>query len=289
MPMSPRLLRPRSTVHPEAQSWATRVTANGGTFTGSTLAAVSQFCRDIDAAGIRDRFYRLNLFCGENLSAALVPLYRAESSTASVRGNNTDTNTNFVSGDFNNTGSASGLSGNGSTKYLATGINGNTLTATNTHLGVGLRSISDSPGYRTLIGVWNGLLTGANVRLYGVSGRRGDSSRNCLLGNFDGTQVTGRFFGDSVNNANLGVGNIVAAHPTMYRNGSASGINATGGDNYANAHDIYVFALNNANTSVADHSNSRINWYSIGLTMTAAQVSSFNSALNTFNTTLSRT
>jgi hypothetical protein len=36
---------------------------------------VSKFCSAIASAGIRDRFYRLNLFCGSNLNAALVPLY----------------------------------------------------------------------------------------------------------------------------------------------------------------------------------------------------------------------
>jgi hypothetical protein len=36
---------------------------------------VSKFCSAIASAGIRDHFYRLNLFCGSNLNAALVPLY----------------------------------------------------------------------------------------------------------------------------------------------------------------------------------------------------------------------
>jgi hypothetical protein len=67
MPMNPRLLRPRSTIHPEAADWANRVRANGGSVSGSTLTAVSRFCASISAAGIRDRFYRLNLFCGTGL------------------------------------------------------------------------------------------------------------------------------------------------------------------------------------------------------------------------------
>ena len=286
MAMSPRLLRPRATVHPEAQSWASRVSANGGTFTGSTLSAVSKFCRDIDAAGIRDKFYRLNLFCGDGLSAALVPLYRAESRTASVRGNTTDTNNNFVSGDFNNTGSSSGLTGNGSTKFLNTGVSADTITASNLHFGIGFRATTDSSGYRTAIGAWNGLVSGA-VRIYQVSIRRADANTNCVFGDFS-SFVTGRFFGESVNNANLSPGNIVAAWPTLYRNGSASGANATASDNYASAHNIFVFALSNANVAT-DYTASRLNWYSIGLTMTAAQVASFNTALSTFNTTLSRT
>lgn len=282
MPMSPRLLRPRSTVHPEAQAWATRVTANGGTVSSTTLAAVSKFCADIQAAGIRDRFYRLNLFCGEQLAAALVPLYRAESSTASVRGNATDTNNNFVSGDFNNTGSSSGLTGNGTSKFLNTGLLANSITAADAHFGFGLRAVSDTSGYRSAMGVWNGLLN-----IYQSSVRRGDSNRVMSFGRLD---TPGTFFGEQANGVNIATGDIVSAYPTMYRNGSAVGTNATGSANYPSGHSIYVLALNNGSTSAAvDHLTGRLNWYSIGLTMTASQVASYTTALSAFNTTLSRT
>jgi hypothetical protein len=63
-------------LHPEAVAWRDAVVDNGGSVSGATLAAVSDFCNAIDAAGIRDRFYRLNLFAGTGLNAALVPLYR---------------------------------------------------------------------------------------------------------------------------------------------------------------------------------------------------------------------
>lgn len=59
----------------DAQDWVNRVYANGGTVSASTASAVNTFCNAIDAAGIRDRFYRLGIFAGSNLSAALVPLY----------------------------------------------------------------------------------------------------------------------------------------------------------------------------------------------------------------------
>ncbi len=59
----------------DAQDWVNRVYANGGTVSASTAAAVNTLCDSLDAASLRDRFYRLNLFCGSNLNAALVPLY----------------------------------------------------------------------------------------------------------------------------------------------------------------------------------------------------------------------
>jgi len=67
-------LRP-SVSNADAQDWIRRVYLNGGTVSASTAAAVNTFCDAIDAASIRDRFYRMGIFCGSNLNAALVPLY----------------------------------------------------------------------------------------------------------------------------------------------------------------------------------------------------------------------
>jgi hypothetical protein len=286
--MNNRLLRPRQTTHPEAASWATRVTASGGTVSGSTLAAVSKFCRDIAAAGIRDKFYRLNLFCGGNLSSALVPLYRAESSTASVRGNSTDTNNNFVSGDFNNTGSSAGLTGNGSTKYLNTGYPANTLAAANTHLGISLLGADTSAsGDRTAIGAYS--TTNSSIFVVDVRGVAGRALGACGLGLYINNGAG--FFGEVLNNASMSVGNILASAGTQYRNGSSVGGAPVGLTNYPSAHSLYLFANNDAigGGAAVNFSNARLGGYSIGASMTAAQVVSFSNAMNTFNTALSRT
>jgi len=60
----------------DALAWESEVYSNSGSVSVGTLAAVNTFCNAIDAASIRDRFYRLNLFAGTGLNAALVPLYR---------------------------------------------------------------------------------------------------------------------------------------------------------------------------------------------------------------------
>lgn len=283
--MSPRLLRPKASgVHPEAAGWRNRVIANGGTVSGSTLSAVSKFCRDIDAAGIRDRFYRLNLFCGNQLAAALVPLYRAESATASARGNTTDTNNGpFVAADFNNTGSSSGLKADGTTKFLNTGVPGNTLTGTNLHYGFGLRATqTGGASYRSLGGVYDGVFPGGYA--FDVSARRNDASLHCTSGLLNPI----RTFGESVISASLAVGDLVCAYPSFYRNGTKTGTDATAGDAYTRSDAVYIFALNQAGTTV-NRTDARLNWYSIGLTMTAAQAAAFTTAIQAFNATLSRT
>jgi hypothetical protein len=114
-----RALRPQA-ANADAQGWIDRVYANGGTVSTSTANAVNTFCDAIDAAGIRDRFYRLNLFCGTGLNAALVPLYRNTSLAGPALGNATDTNSGalFVSGDYTE---PTGLTG-GTNKHLDTGL-----------------------------------------------------------------------------------------------------------------------------------------------------------------------
>jgi hypothetical protein len=263
----------------------TRVTANGGTVSSNTLAAVSTFCASIAAAGIRDRFYRLNLFCGDGLTAALVPLYRAESLTASARGNTTDTNNNFVAADFNNTGSSSGLNGNGSNKYLDTGLAGNVFTASNLHMAFGLlQNNSTGTGvFPGAIGIFNA--SQAHI----VSVRRGGGADALFASNFGGYATNSASAGPSLANTNLSTGNIVAAWPSFYINATATGATASASANYGPAHSHFVFAVNNQNTGPASQANVRLGWYSLGLTMTSAQVTSFNNALNAFATTLART
>jgi hypothetical protein len=65
----------RLDLHADAQSWYQRVVANGGAADENTLRAVSNFCGEIDATDLRDKIYRLNLCAGDNINAAVVPLY----------------------------------------------------------------------------------------------------------------------------------------------------------------------------------------------------------------------
>jgi hypothetical protein len=262
----------------DAQDWVNRVYSNGGTVSASTASAVSAFCDAIDAASIRDRFFRLNLFCGTGLNAALVPLYRGPSRTGTQYGNLTDTNNGpFVSGDYNETGSSAGLAG-AATKYLNTGVKANDLGQTDRHLSV----VADASA-----------LGGSSQ--YSIGGDNFGGSGNYYWGILAGSTVGNmmvRAQATAANSSQFSVtgkphvlvsGNGSAA---VYRNGSSV---ATGpaGTFTAPAQDIWVLGLNR-NGSLGDVYNGRIQSYSIGPAVTAAQASSFYTAVSAFQTSLSR-
>ena len=122
--LSFKVLNSLRSLHIEAIDWHNRVVSNGGSVSPTTLRAVSNFCRSIDGAGIRSKFLRLNLFCGNNLNSCLTPLYRGPSYGA-LYGNTTETNVGpFIDTDFTE---SVGLTGNGSSKLLETGLTIGTL------------------------------------------------------------------------------------------------------------------------------------------------------------------
>lgn len=291
-PMSPRLLRPRQTTHPEAADWASRVRTNGGSVSGTTLTAVSKFCRAIDAAAIRDRFYRLNLFCGGTsgtavgLNSALVPLYRGPSLTGQQYGGTIDDNVGglFVGGDYNETGASGGLLGNGSSKYLNTALNVSDLPgAANCHLSSYITGTQDIQAVRALVGVlFNGVLDRYRLFLNTSSG-----SNYSLIGDLGKTNSV------TVSRANTNGGLLLISRTstilsTLYDDGVSVGTpNTTETTETTGAFPFFVFARGQSGNP-SEYYNGRMAGYSIGAGMTDAQVTSFYNAMNTFQTALSR-
>ena len=144
MAMSNKTMRTRP-FHPEATAWRKAVIANSGTVSATTMRAVSNFCTAINAAGIRSKFLRLNLVCGNNLAAARVPLYRGASATGTQYGSAADTNIGPLTA--NDYSEATGLQGNGSNKALDCTITLGTFKTfgtdyDNVHLSVYNRSLA---------------------------------------------------------------------------------------------------------------------------------------------------
>ena len=130
-----------ATYHVDAVDWEARVRANGGTVSVGTLQAVSNFCTEIATAGIRSKLFRVNLFCGDNLQACLVPLYTSPTTgSAPVGGYAVDFNTGFLNSDYMEKGiGTGGLRGNGTAaKKLSTNLCPQDVTANSVtgHIGM---------------------------------------------------------------------------------------------------------------------------------------------------------
>lgn len=267
----------------DAQDWISRVYTNGGTVSASTASAVNTFCNAIDTAGIRDRFYRLNLFAGTGLAACLVPLYRGPSSTGTQYGNTTDTNANFVSGDYVETGATGGLKGvRASTKRLDTGLAPSTFSGHDFHASVYEGATTDA-SYDVSIGAFSGA-----------------SSAGFYMGTADNTS---QYDFSQINNAirltpgpltghlmGVQTGNRVGA---IYRNGSSASTTYVGGANTSSnwssvTWGIGLFAYQSAAGVFADYSNARLGGYSVGPSMNGTQAAAFYTAMQAFQTALTR-
>jgi hypothetical protein len=278
MPMNQKLLRPRSTIHPEAADWANRVRTNGGSVSGTTLSAVSKFCASITSAGIRSRFYRLNLLCGTGLPACLVPLYRGPSLGGTQYGNATDTNNGpFVSGDFSE---ASGLQGNGSTKYLATGI-AQTYAGTNEiHKSLGFIP-NVSAGYQCAIGGRFNLSNSVASEIRGASA-------NFRCAAFSTGIATIAYSPSSGRNSML-LNHSSSNTFDLYSRGSLLQSLTLGAYNAATTANFLVFA-GDTNGTPSAHFSGSVDYYSLGLRFTSsAQVAAFHSAIAAFRVAMGRT
>jgi hypothetical protein len=275
-----------TTNHPDVTNWLNTVALNGGSASSSTIAALNTFCNSIELAGLRNKFYRLNLFCGNNLSSCRVPLFNAISYNNVQYGYDQDSIFNFSISDYSE---SSGLRSASTTGYLDTGVIAASFELNNIHMGVGILSTDTSTAVinRTLIGLQDG--TSPQQFSLDVA-----SSANAGLAIFGRTATSSDRFGDQGSSNTLGVrlgaGNIVASWPTMYRNGTSTGVTATTYQNYSStfAKTIYVFALN-LQGAAARFTDARLGWYSIGSSLTAQNAISFNAIINTFYSNISRT
>jgi heme/copper-type cytochrome/quinol oxidase subunit 3 len=270
----------------DAQDWINRVYANGGTVSASTASAVNTLCDSLDAASLRDRFYRLNLFCGTGLNAALVPLYRGPSLGGTQYGNTTDTNNAFVGvgTDYAETGAGGGLLGNGTSKYLNTGLTvSNIGTAASGHMSA-----------------YHGLSSGLNSNRYYMGANDASTSNRFYLGtdSFSTATVFGSY--GAVQNATQSLaanGHGPAGHRilsretdsslTHYHNGSVVATNTTLITPAVSTAAFAVFAANRNGTVDRFH-NSWIAAYSIGLGFNSAQAAAYRDIMQTFQTALGR-
>jgi hypothetical protein len=264
---------PPTASNADAQAWINNVYANGGTVSTATANAVNTFCTSIESAGIRDRFYRLNLFAGTGLSAALVPLYRGTSLGGTQTGNVTDTNVGpFVSGDYSET---VGLTSNSDTKHLRTGLNLNAMDAFTT--GHFMSAIGAYPGaVQYPIGAVDGsdryvLQLRTDRAFWGSTTPTSPASNNLISANGMALMTRESATALTLYNGSTSVGTVT------------SSITPAGG-----SAEVYVYRTDESVGSFPAYvGNMRA--YSIGRAMTSAQVASLYTAMQSLQTSLGRT
>ena len=196
-------------------------------------------------------------------------------------GNATDTNNNFVSGDYAETGTTAGLKGNATTKSLATGlVPSSALTLGNVHLSA---MIATAP---TSANAFPCMVSAQSASaLFQIVGYQANTStvayyvENAAGGDLSAAvNPTGLFIGSSVS----------VSDRRIFLNGSQSGSTGTSTNTSPlPSVGMSVFANNNYGT-IGARSDARLSTFSIGRGMTAAQVAAYNTALAAFRAALGR-
>lgn len=255
----------------DAQAWATAVTAAGGTYTAGDLTAMSDCIAGLKTDGLWTKFALFAPFYGSDLAAALVQYLNGSWAQA--------TNMNFVGGDYTR---ATGLTGNGSTKYLKSGLNASTLTANDTHVSVYNRASSGTGG-----GIHVGAQSSSNSAFahyfpFTDSKAYCDEYATSPFGRANTAGTLSTAFGCVLGTRTS------SSLSTIYRNASsvATSSGSTGVGTLPNL-EIYLFARNNAGT--ADQFTSHpVGAITIGSGLSGTDATNHNSRIQTLMTTAGR-
>jgi hypothetical protein len=252
------LLQQQPYANAETSAWVARVVAAGSTVSPASAAAHDAFITAAKSGGFWSLLSRFNTYGANTLAGALVPL-------VNTVGNATDTNHNFVSGDFS---LAVGVTSDGTTKYLDTGA---VPFSTSAHLMV------SKP-----------IATGqVNVSIFGIStGTRFDLYNNG--GNIVWLQMgSGNFFLSMMPYSGMLLGTLsTSTSQAVYRNGTLVESGTVEGTTYALP--CFAFTANNG-TGPGSISNETMQGYSIGSALTGTQAAGYYSALNALMAALGRT
>jgi hypothetical protein len=274
--------------HKDVQNWLNTVYWNGGTVSSSTISALNIFCNAIDNAGLRNKFYRLNLFCGNNLQACLVPIYVGPTNYSAggiqtIFGYASDINFNFVSSDYNETGSNGGLIGNGSSKGLFAGLLPNSMND-GYHLSI-FNCIPSPSVSRHMIGCDNAFDSGWTT--FNIDYGGSNVLRSCLASSYGSqgdTSPTSAFFGLCSSSRSTGSSQILYKNG-LQETGSVSSVVPT----YQTfpAYGVAIFATNRKGT-LAGFGADRLGAYSIGNQMNSTEVSTYYNIIKSFQVSLNR-
>lgn len=206
-------------------------------------AAITRFVTGLKSAGLWSKMQYIGLLCGGSFSDLFA---------ANLKGANAMTNHSFVSGDFNpstSSGYTTGLAGNGSTKYLDSGVPTNSVTFNDAHIslftqstGTGSTNMSDCVVGRAEGGACLGVWPNYSGNQYAISGTPA-ASYTAAAGLY-GYRITSR---------------TGSASMVLYKNGSALAftITANSGTIAAGETGTLFAAKRNSDGAVANYSDRR--------------------------------
>jgi hypothetical protein len=264
--------------HPDVETWLNTLSLSGGTASSSTISALNTFCNSIDSAGLRRKFYRLNLFCGDNLNSCLVPLYVSSWWNEPVYGFSIDQNFNFSSSDYTETGIAGGLKGDGTSKGLRTGVLQNLLTAGNRHLSA-YEIAKSSNTFDELLGSDNGI----SINPWRLTTWNTTDAMGYVQTAAGHATISSSYSGGG----GLWFGTGPATSSVLYRNGTLSASDTGRTTATPGTESVSVLCISRQG-SLADFSAARLGAYSIGLSMSDSEILNFYNIMQTFQTALNR-
>jgi hypothetical protein len=278
--------------HPDVQLWQYL----GGTASSTTINAMNTFCNTIDSNGLRHKFYRLNLFCGDNLNSCLIPLYNSSHWINPTYGFSKDINYNFVESDYVETGSNAGLTSSGAdvsqqsvgSKYLDLGIvasiiNPIGLVPSNMHLSA---SVSCTPISTNATNIFYNTFNFTDVYSLGIQLLSGNAGVRGMIGsqivNSTITPVSTGFVP-----LNYYITSRIANNDSRnYQNGTQIGSTNTTTATTIMSNGLPSFLMYRQTSGF--YGNMRISNYSIGLGLNSSEASIVSSAIAAFNTALNR-
>ncbi len=250
----------------EVTDWKSRVIANGGAVSGTTLTAVNTFMLAIKAAGLRSLIYRLNCYAGTGgTSGLVVPLIKDF-------GNALDS----IIGGLTYSEASGATSGALSTGFVPSSVYSSVNSG---HLAIYGRTAGAESSV-AIGGVISGSAPTQTELLIRFAGAANGSYG--LFSEIAGATVTDAFgFGFYQHNRTSG------SVSALYRNGSSIATGAPSGGTLLSV-DIYVHAQHDSASGAQFLSNRTYAGYSIGLGMDATQSLAFYNAWQNFQTALSR-
>jgi len=252
---------------PETTNYLQDITDTGQTISVRSLQHVDKFVRDCKEAGVWSKLLEVLPFAGNHLDAAVIKIKYVTSYAATA--------VNFVAADYTE---ATGLLGNGSTKYLNLLTAPNVLGTTNLGFATYNREATTGAGAKYALGV----STGSDLFLVGATVANSNTAAYAGLGVSAGSGTSysaGFYYAERQSVTDL----------KLYQNNTqiaSSAVDVTG--LAAPAINFFAFARNNSGGGAISHLDTRLSFIAVCQALSATERAALYAHVVTLQTNLGR-